>query len=76
MPTVQGASRGASGQAQRVTEWPQSFGGWFSPACSLSSRPASRPVTLKRAEIMRRILAGNVDLFFRCLDLASSEADE
>ncbi len=29
-----------------------------------------------RAEIMRRILAGNFELFFRCVELASSEADE
>lgn len=28
-----------------------------------------------RAEITRRILAGNVDLFFRCIDIASSETD-
>jgi hypothetical protein len=27
-----------------------------------------------RAEIMRRILAGNVELFFRCLELAESES--
>jgi hypothetical protein len=27
-----------------------------------------------QAEIRRRILAGNVELFFRCADLASSEA--
>jgi hypothetical protein len=29
-----------------------------------------------RAEIVRRILAGNVELFFRSVELASSETDE
>ena len=29
-----------------------------------------------RAEIMRRILAGNVELFFRCLELAEAKTNE
>ncbi len=41
----------------------------------LTPRSAAGDVEAQ-AEIRRRILAGNVELFFRCVELASSEADE